>query len=97
MAEGKRAAKKAKKVVPFEKAMERLEEIVETLESGEPSLEASLALFEEGVALSRQCNQRLDAAERRLQVLAGHDEKGDPVLEPLAEEEFLPSPEGNRE
>lgn len=101
MAERKRAAGRGKAVggkeLPFEKAMERLEEIVETLESGDPSLEASLALFEEGVALSRRCNKRLDEAERRLQVLAGQDDNGDPLVQPLAEEEFLPSSGDERE
>ena len=91
MAERKQSARKGTTEIPFEKAMMRLEEIVETLESGDPSLETSLALFVEGVALSRQCNQRLDAAERRLQVLAGQDEKGAPLVADLAEEEFLPA------
>ena len=41
-----------KEELPFEDALTRLEEIVETLESGEPSLETSLALFEEGRSTS---------------------------------------------
>lgn len=53
----------------FEKALARLEEIVGLLESGEASLEASLALFEEGIGLSRRCNRRLEAVERRLEML----------------------------
>jgi len=73
--------------MPFEDALTRLEEIVEILESGEPSLETSLALFEEGVAVSRRCNKRLDAAERRLEVLAGQEDGG--KREPLDEEEFM--------
>lgn len=73
--------------VPFEDALARLEEIVETLEAGETSLEASLALFEEGVALSRRCNKRLDTAERRLEVLADQGAGGG--VEPLDEDEFL--------
>jgi len=89
VAESKRTRKKASGELPFEKALARLEEIVETLESGEPSLEESLALFEEGVALSRQCNKRLDAAERRLEILAGKSADDSPVVESLEEDEFL--------
>lgn len=79
--------------LPFEDALTRLEEIVETLESGESSLETSLALFEEGVALSRRCNKRLDTAERRLELLAGQDAGGG--VEPLDEDEFLNDEDGD--
>jgi exodeoxyribonuclease VII small subunit len=91
-----RVAAKAKKdtpdtgtneALPFEDALTRLEEIVATLESGDPSLETSLALFEEGVALSRRCNKRLDTAERRLELLVGQGAGGD--VEPLDENEFV--------
>jgi exodeoxyribonuclease VII small subunit len=93
VAESKRSKKKTPPEMTFEKALGRVEEIVETLESGDPSLEESLALFEEGVVLSRQCNKRLDAAERRLEVLAGKDSEGEPAVEPLDEQEFLSSAE----
>jgi exodeoxyribonuclease VII small subunit len=53
----------------FEGAMERLEGIVDRLESGELPLEEALAAFEEGVALSRRCAGELDVAERRIEVL----------------------------
>ena len=59
----------ATKEVKFESALERLEEIVGKLEEGEMSLEESLKLFEEGVKLSRLCDQRLQAAERRIEIL----------------------------
>lgn len=49
--------------------MERLEGLVDRLESGELPLEDALAAFEEGVALSRRCASDLDAAERRIEVL----------------------------
>ncbi len=81
------------KDLPFEDALTRLEEIVETLESGDSSLETSLALFEEGVALSRRCNKRLDTAERRLELLAGQDAGGG--VEPLDEDEFLNDEDGD--
>ena len=53
----------------FETAMKRLEEIVAKMESGEPSLEESLKLFEEGIKLSRMLNKKLDEAQRRVEVL----------------------------
>jgi exodeoxyribonuclease VII small subunit len=53
----------------FEKALHQLEEIVEVLEGGELDLEASLKLFEEGIALSIFCQQELQKAEGRIQQL----------------------------
>lgn len=46
--------------------MERLQEIVEKLESGEETLESSMKLFEEGAKLSAQCYQLLDKAEQQV-------------------------------
>ena len=60
------AAKKLK----FEEAMQRLQEIVGKLESGEVSLEESMKLFEEGAKLSTQCYQLLDKAEQQVTQLA---------------------------
>lgn len=59
----------------FEEAYSRLEEIVKKLESGTLSLEESLKAFEEGVRLSRVCSERLDEAERRVEMLVD-GEKG---------------------
>lgn len=53
----------------FEQALQRLEEIVRKMERGDVELEQSLALFEEGIALSRQCAGRLGEAEERIAVL----------------------------
>ncbi|MBQ8640846.1 MAG: exodeoxyribonuclease VII small subunit [Clostridia bacterium] len=53
----------------FEAAMARLEEIVRALESGNTPLDISLSLFEEGVALVKLCNSRLDHAEQRVKIL----------------------------
>jgi exodeoxyribonuclease VII small subunit len=63
------AAPAASDELSFEGALERLEGIVDRLESGELPLEAALAAFEEGVALSRRCAGELDAAEQRIEVL----------------------------
>lgn len=53
----------------FEKAMERLESIVQNLESGDLSLEDSLKAFEEGMELVRFCNTKLDEAEQKVTIL----------------------------
>ena len=53
----------------FEDALNKLERIVSQLEEGEISLEESLKLFEEGIRLSRLCNQKLDEAEKKVEIL----------------------------
>jgi len=64
-----------KEEAPFEDVMERLQTVVEQLERGDLPLEESLAIFEEGVRLSRAGAKRLDEAERRVEeLLATGDE-----------------------
>ncbi len=58
-----------KKKQTFESALERLEELVTTLEAGELSLEASLAAFKEGMELTVFCRSQLEKAEAQLQTL----------------------------
>ncbi|HXW04010.1 MAG TPA: exodeoxyribonuclease VII small subunit [Vicinamibacterales bacterium] len=53
----------------FESAIAELETIVRKLEEGDLPLEQSLELFERGVQLSRFCHSRLEAAERRIEIL----------------------------
>jgi len=53
----------------FEAALAELEGVVKKLEDGDLPLEASLALYERGVQLSRFCHARLEAADRRIDVL----------------------------
>ncbi|MBA2777982.1 exodeoxyribonuclease VII small subunit [Billgrantia kenyensis] len=55
--------------VDFAATVEKLEQLVERLESGELSLEGSLAAFEQGVALTRDAQRRLDEAELRVRTL----------------------------
>ena len=55
--------------IDFEAALKQLEQIVEQLEAGDLALERSLELFEQGVRLSRDCQRRLDQAERRVEIL----------------------------
>lgn len=59
----------------FEQALAELTRLVERLESGKLPLEESIAAFEAGVKLSRRCEELLDKAEQRLQVL--NDEPSD--------------------
>ena len=55
--------------MPFEAAMARLEEIVKAMEGDAVSLDQSLSLYEEGVALVRRLNRELEEAEQRVQIL----------------------------
>jgi exodeoxyribonuclease VII small subunit len=58
----------------FEASLAALERIVRELERGELPLEKSLELFEQGVRLSRECQERLSEAERRIEVLLKDDD-----------------------
>lgn len=58
-----------KKMMTFEAAMERLDEITQLLESGAEGLDDSLKLYEEGVALIRLCSERLEKAEQSVKIL----------------------------
>lgn len=53
----------------FEQAMEKLEQIVQDLESGDPSLDVAIQKFEEGIKLSKFCSKKLDEMEKRISVL----------------------------
>ena len=53
----------------FEQALERLETIVDELESGSLTLEQTIARYEEGIGLQRRLNETLDAAEKRIERL----------------------------
>lgn len=55
--------------ITFETAIRRLEEIVEILETGDRSLTESLALFEEGIKLARECSRQLTEAQGRIEAL----------------------------
>ncbi len=66
----------------FETSLKELEKIVRGLEEGELSLEESLKLFEDGVRLSRECQERLNQAERRIEVLLT-DSDGNPALQAI--------------
>ena len=55
--------------IDFEAALKELEALVEKMEQGDIRLEESLQYFERGVQLTRQCQQALQAAEQKVQIL----------------------------
>ena len=73
----------------FEDALSKLEKVVSKLEEEEISLEESLKFFEEGIRLSRFCNQKLDEVEKRVEILL-KDKEGAFKSEP-----FIPSPQSH--
>jgi exodeoxyribonuclease VII small subunit len=68
----------------FEASLEALEQIVRQLENGDLPLEKSLELFEQGIRLSRECQERLSQAERRIEILL-RDNQGRPVVSAFSE------------
>jgi len=72
----------------FERSLARLEEVVRRLESPQLSLDEAMRLFEEGVALSRECQKQLEEAEGKVEILL---KKADGKL---AAEPFEPEAEG---
>ena len=76
----------ARKSNEFEKAFQQLETIVKRLESEEMPLDESLQLFEEGIRLSRFCNQKLEEVEKKIELILS-DAKGEPRVEPFESEE----------
>jgi exodeoxyribonuclease VII small subunit len=59
--------------IGFEAAMERLDKIVSELESGDVPLEKAIELFQEGMRLSRLCGEKLEQAERKIEMLIEED------------------------
>lgn len=57
------------KKIDLEKALQELEALVNELESGELGLDTAMKKFERGVALTRDCQNALSAAEQRVSVL----------------------------
>jgi len=74
-------AKQSKTNVKFEKAVERLEQIVEAIEQGKIGLEESIEKFEEGMGLIRQCRTVLDDAELKIQKLQSAGPDGAAIAE----------------
>ncbi len=61
----------------FNEGLTELEALVQKLESGELDLDESLAIFEQGIKLSRQCKTALDTAKQKITTLSSEDNYGD--------------------
>ncbi len=70
-----------KKALSFEQSLNDLQALVERLESGDLSLEESLATFEQGIGLTRECQTALQDAEQRVQTLL--EQNGSLIEKPL--------------
>jgi exodeoxyribonuclease VII small subunit len=89
------APKKAETQLNFESAMDRLEEIVEQMESGKMMLEELIGRYEEGMKLVKICQERLASAEQRIEIIT-RNHAGKAVVknfEPAAERETPPARE----
>lgn len=71
-------AAKKKETLTFENSLAELEDLVETLEKGDLSLEDSLKSFERGVELTRTCQEALNQAEQKIQILTDKRIDGEP-------------------
>jgi len=57
----------------FEQKMEKLEKLIKQLESGDNSLDDSVKLYQEGIALAKECHQELETAEKTILELRTED------------------------
>ena len=74
-----------KEDLSFEELMKRLEEVTNKLEKEELNLDESVALFEEGMNLSKKCNETLENAEKRISILL--EKNGELIEENFVAEE----------
>lgn len=80
-------AKAAAADLSFETAMDRLEKIVEQMESGQLPLEDLIVRYEEGINLVKICQERLASAEQKIEIITRNN-AGKPIVK-----EFEPTPE----
>ena len=73
----------SKKEVNFEELIEKLGDITNKLEKEQLSLDESVKLFEEGMQISKECNSKLEDAEKRITILINQNDE-------LKEESFIP-------
>ncbi len=69
----------------FEESLGELEKIVAELESGKLGLSDALTRYEEGVKHLKGCQQLLEIAEQKIELLSGVDAEGNPITQPFAE------------
>ena len=72
-----------KEEVNFEELMVKLEEITNKLEKEQLSLDDSVSKFEEGMKISKECNSKLEEAERKITILINKNDE-------ITEENFIP-------
>ncbi|AMA72521.1 MULTISPECIES: exodeoxyribonuclease VII small subunit [Aneurinibacillus] len=65
----------------FEEAMKQLENVVQQLEAGEVPLERAIALFQEGMELSRLCSRKLEDVEQKIEMLL--EQEGEQIAVPF--------------
>ena len=73
-----------KTAIDFEKSLQTLEQLVESMESGEMTLEKSLQAFEDGIKLTKECQQALREAEQKVAILLANN--GEESLESFEED-----------
>jgi len=73
--------------IKFEEALKKLEKIINELESGELSLDESLKKYQEGIELARTCNQKLDSAKKKIDLLS-KNKKGEFELKEIDSNEL---------
>jgi len=78
----------------FERAVEELEQLVDRLEHEDLTLEESLAVFERGIGLTRDCQKALEAAEQRVRILTEQSDAAEPEPFPARGTESTPTDEG---
>lgn len=76
------SAKKLSPELNFEAAMDRLEAIVEQMESGKMPLEELIVRYEEGMKLVKTCQERLTSAEQRIEIIT-RNHAGKPATQPF--------------
>ena len=81
----KKKIKKSDTQLSFEESLAQLEETVQQLEAGQLGLSESLELYETGIKTLKECHQALSAAQRRIELLTGVDEEGNPKTESFDE------------
>ena len=74
-----KTSKKDPKNFDFEAALAELESLVSGMEEGDLTLEESLAAFEKGIKLTRECQQALKAAEQKVQILVSENGNTEPL------------------
>lgn len=74
------------KEINFEDTMKKLENIANELEKGDLDLDTSVSKFEEGMKLSKKCNEILENGEKRISILINNGED-------IKEEDFVPKAE----